>query len=210
MNMMSLIVDYIDTKRLGEPIFTSDIHEYVKKEIIDANPLVINEYINRYKKNNENFIRYKKGIYYKTKDTVFGKMTISKRDLIERFYLCDGDEVYGYETGPSFANIIGLTTQVPKDAYYVTNYYRTEKCSNCIKLIKPIISVTQENYKYLQVLDVILNKYDVNFEVRDPNKIIRSLIDEYKLDFELLLYYANFYKDKKIFQKIAQLAKYKK
>ena len=61
--IMDLITEYIDNIGNGYPIFTSDIHDYVLNEIEDAKPLVINEYINRYEKNNNNFVRYKKGIY---------------------------------------------------------------------------------------------------------------------------------------------------
>ena len=82
--IMELITEYIENAKIGYPIFTSDIHDYVLNEIEDAKPLVINEYINRYEKNNNDFIRYKKGIYYKCVDTVFGKTKIKQGELIRR------------------------------------------------------------------------------------------------------------------------------
>ena len=106
--IMDLITEYIDNIGNGYPIFTSDIHDYVLNEIADAKPLVINEYINRYEKNNNNFVRYKKGIYYKCVDTVFGKTKIKQGELIRRLYLEDDEEVYGYETGPSFMTKLGF------------------------------------------------------------------------------------------------------
>lgn len=205
--IMELIIKYIDNIGNGVPIFTNNIHDYVLNEIKDANPLVINEYINRYEKNNNNFVRFKKGIYYKCIDTFFGKTKIKQSELIKKLYLEDNGDVYGYETGPSFINRMGLTTQVPKYTYFATNKNRVEKCSNTIELVKPVVKVTKKNFKYLQILDVISNKYNIPFEVNNPNEIIRNVIDDNDLDFEKLLYYATFYKDSGIFKKIANLAR---
>lgn len=205
--IMELITEYIENAKIGYPIFTSDIHDYVLNEIEDAKPLVINEYINRYGKKHDDFIRYKKGIYYKCVDTVFGKTKIKYADLVKRLYLEDDNEVYGYETGPSLINNLGLTTQVPKYTYFATNKLQVDKVDNTIELVKPMIKVTKENFKYLQILDVISNKYDVPFEVDNPNQIIRDVIDDNNLGFEGLLYYATFYKDNGIYKKIANLAR---
>ena len=205
--IMELITEYIENAKIGYPIFTSDIHDYVLNEIEDAKPLVINEYINRYGKKHTDFIRYKKGIYYKCVDTVFGKTKIKYADLVKRLYLEDDDEVYGYETGPSLINNLGLTTQVPKYTYFATNKLQVDKVDNTIELVKPMVKVTKENFKYLQILDVISNKYGVPFEVDNPNEIIRDVIDDNNLGFEGLLYYATFYKDNGIYKKIANLAR---
>ena len=205
--IMDLINEYINNVNNGYPIFTSDIHEYVSKRIIDCNPLVINEYINRYEKNNTNFVRYKKGIYYKCTETFFGKTKIKQGELIKRLYLEDENEIYGYETGPSFIYRMGLTTQVPKYTYFATNKNRLDKCNNTIELVKPMVKITKHNFKYLQILDVISNKYNVPFEVDNPNEIIRNVIVNNNLGFEELLYYATFYKDNSIYKKIAFLAK---
>ena len=189
--IMDLITEYIDNIGNGYPIFTSDIHEYVLNEIKDAKPLVINEYINRYEKKHDNFIRYKKGIYYKCVDTVFGKTKIKYADLVKRLYIEDDKEIYGYETGPSLINNLGLTTQVPKYAYLATNKLQVDKVDDTIKLVKPVTKVTEKNYKYLQLLDIISNRFKVHIEVDDYNFIIRKEIDEMNLNFEQLLYYAN-------------------
>lgn len=205
--IMKLINEYIDNIDNGYPIFTSDIHNYVLNEIEDAKPLVINEYISRYENNNDNFMRYKKGIYYKCIDTFFGKTKIKQSELIRRLYLEDDKEVYGYETGPSFINRMGLTTQIPKFTYFATNKNRSDKCSNTIELVKPMVKVTKENFKYLQILDVISNKYGVPFEVDNPNEIIRNVIDDNNLNFEYLLFYAKYYNDKEIYKKITNLTR---
>ncbi len=43
--------------------------------------------------------------------------------------------------------------------------------------------------------------------INEYNEIIRNVIDDNKLEFEELLYYATFYKDNGIYKKIAYLAK---
>lgn len=205
--IMELITKYIETVKIGYPIFSSDIHNYVLNAIKDAKPLVINEYINRYEKKHDDFIRYKKGIYYKCVNTFFGKTKIKYADLVKRLYLEDEGEVYGYETGPSLINDLGLTTQVPKYLFIATNKLQVDKVNNSIKLVKPVTKVTKKNYKYLQVLDVISNKFKVNIEINDYNLILRKEIDKMNLNFEQLLYYANFYNDNEIYKKIAELAR---
>lgn len=205
--IMELVTEYIDAAKIGYPIFTSDVHNYVLKKSVDAKPLVINEYINRYKKTHDNFIRYKKGIYYKCVDTVFGKTLIKYADLVKRLYVENDEEVYGYETGPSLANNLGLTTQVPKYTYFATNKLQVDKVDNNIRLVKPVTKVTEKNYKYLQILDVISNKFKINIEVDNYKSIIRREIEEMHLEFEKLLYYAKFYNDNGIYKKIAELAR---
>ena len=66
-----------------------------------------------------------------------------------------------------------FSSEIPKNTYYATNKNRLEKCNNMIELVKPMVKVTKENFKYLQILDVISNKYNIEFEVDNPNKIIK-------------------------------------
>lgn len=88
---------------------------------------------------------------------------------------------------------MGLTTQVPKYAYYATNKNRTNKRFKLIKLVKPVVEITKENIKYLQILDIIQNKYKVPFEAKNPYAIIREVIENNNMEFEKLLYYSTFY-----------------
>ncbi|UKI14062.1 MAG: hypothetical protein L6V85_08120 [Clostridiales bacterium] len=69
-------------------------------------------------------MRYQKGIYYKTVHTPFGVAGIDTTELIKRTYLVNGDDVIGYESGPSYMNKIGLTTQMPNMTYIVTTRTR--------------------------------------------------------------------------------------
>ena len=199
MNIMDLIDRYVNNYEIGAPIYSNNICEFVLTcYYTKAN--VITEYINRYEEKHEDFIRYRKGIYYRAVKTPFGYSNINYNRLITDLYLNDNNNVYGYITGPSLANKIGLTTQLPKDEYIVTNNNRIVSDIDNIKLSKPVVEVTKDNYKILQVLDLLLNKNNVNYDCDNPNKLIYDYIIDNNIKFEGLLYYSKYYSKNVLFK----------
>lgn len=209
MTVMDCIGEYVNGVEYRVPIFTNDIYKYVEKRVPKVRKSVLNEYVIRYAKNNPEFVRYQKGIYYRTIVTPFGEAGISYVELIRRVYLLDGDEVVGYETGPSFMNKIGLTTQMPTHTYLATERARVIVAAHNdrLLLLKPITKVTKDNYRYLQFLDLLDNRMKVKIEAENYQEILRNYIDAYSLNFELLLRYARMYKNNKIYVRIAELAR---
>ena len=69
-----------------------------------------------------------------------------------------------------------------------------------IKLVKPVVTVTRDNYKILQVLDLLLNKNNVNYDCENPNKIIYDYINDNNIKFEGLLYYSKYYNKNVLFK----------
>jgi len=199
MNIIELIDKYVNKYDIGTPIYSKDICEYVLA-LYYTNVNVINEYINRYEEKHDDFIRYRKGIYYRAVKTPFGFSKIDYNKLINDLYLCDIDQVYGYISGPTLANKIGLTTQIAKEEYIVTNNNRVVSDIDNIKLIKPPVIVTRDNYKILQVLDLLLNKYDVYYDCENPNKVIYNYIIDNNINFENLLYYSKYYNKTVLFK----------
>ena len=199
MNIIDLIDKYVNKYNIGTPIYSKDICEYVSA-CYHTNVNVINEYINRYEEKHDEFIRYRKGIYYRAVKTPFGFSKIDYNKLINDLYLCDIDQVYGYISGPTLANRIGLTTQMAKEEYIVTNNNRVVSDIDNIKLIKPPVIVTRDNYKILQVLDLLLNKYDVYYDCENPNKVIYNYIIDNNINFENLLYYSKYYNKTVLFK----------
>ena len=66
--------------------------------------------------------RYDNGIYYIPKrDGLLGKSYLDLSLVIMRKYIQSKSEIYGYVTGESFANQLGLTTQMPAVIEVVTN-----------------------------------------------------------------------------------------
>ena len=199
MNIIELIDKYVNKYDIGTPIYSKNICEYVMG-LYYTNVNVINEYINRYEEKHDDFIRYRKGIYYRAVKTPFGFSKIDYNKLINDLYLCDIDQVYGYISGPTLANKIGLTTQMAKEEYIVTNNNRVVSDIDNIKLIKPPVIVTRDNYKILQVLDLLLNKYDVYYDCENPNKVIYNYIIDNNINFENLLYYSKYYNKNVLFK----------
>lgn len=207
MNYMIYIDEYISNIGYQIPIFTKDIYEYVKKYSDDVDPLLLNTYIKRYMEKNDFFVRYAKGIYYKTIHTPFGNAPINLKELYKMLFIYKGEDVIGYETGPSFMTKLGLTTQLSKKIYFATENHRNTIIKDYVELIKPVIDINKSNYKYLQILDVINNKFNVYFEVESPNDIIYKYIKNNDLTFEKLLYYAKYYNNTNLFLKIANIAR---
>ncbi len=209
MTIMECIVQYVDGQEDRVPIFTNDIYKYVEKNVPDIQKGVLNEYIVRYAKVNPNFIRYQKGIYYKTVKTPFGQAGIKYAELIKRVYIGDGEEIIGYETGPSYMNKIGLTTQISAHTYLATERQRATFSIEDTNLyfIKPVTGINKDNYRYLQFLDILENKMKVKIETENYKDILRNYIDKHLLNFEKLLAYARYYKNNNIYKGIAELAR---
>ena len=199
MNIMDLIEKYINKYDIGTPIYSNNICNYVIN-CFNTKLNIVTEYINRYEEKHDDFVRYRKGIYYRAKKTPFGYSPINYNKLIRDLYLNDSNNVYGYIGGPSLANKIGLTTQLPKDEYIVTNNNRIISDIENIKLVKPVVSITKDNYKILQVLDLLLNKNNVNYDCDNPNKVIYDYIIENNIRFESLLFYSKYYNKSVLFK----------
>ena len=105
--------------------------------------------------------RYDNGIYYIPKrDGLLGKSYLDPSMVIMRRYVQNKSEIYGYLTGISFANQLGLTTQVPAVIEIVTNHEASNGRmitvgSQRVRIKKPAITVSDSNAELLQLLDTI-------------------------------------------------------
>lgn len=126
--------------------------------------------------------RFKKGVYYRTKPTIFGNSRPNAGTLEAQLLTRRGQDIIGYETGLSLMNQLGLTTLVPKKREFATNSYRKQITSQHIVARKPVIRVDAVNFRYLQLLDMIrdLQKSPVDHE--NPKALLRAFVDKYKLD----------------------------
>ena len=136
-----------------------------------------------------------KGIYYIPNENVFGKMLLGNRQIIQYKYIMDKDgNVKGYVTGAKLFNEAHLTTQVPNIIDIATNecknFNKYENKNLNVIIRKPKIEINNENYKYLQLFDLIENKDNIGIEVDNPDEIIYNFIEENELDFEKIIKYA--------------------
>jgi hypothetical protein len=205
------IGDIIHRLPIGVPIYTENIAESLAKRFkIDLGKAkgLVNVNLKRIADDN-NLERYQKGIYYKAQKTPFGKTKLNPDYIARDMYICKNGRTIGYETGASFLNKIGLTTQIAKYKYYATNVFkqngsRVDKKLN-ILIRKPIVMVTDENYRYLQILDVIENKDKVSIDALHPEKIIFNYIKDNNLDFEKLVAYASKYYRKETLLRVGEI-----
>ncbi|MBQ3474571.1 MAG: hypothetical protein IJH20_00145 [Bacilli bacterium] len=214
MNIFQTVFEYIDKFPKDEPIFIEDIRDYVIKQCgVEENEKVkknINVIINRLK--NEGFIKAEyKGVYYKPVITIFGEMGLDSTRLRELKYISDRyGNIKGYMVGAKLYNQLGLTTLVPNVTDIVTNECKHHKQYDeklRTYITKPKIEINNENYKYLQFIDILENKDNINIEVDNANEIFYSIIQECKLDFEKLLKYIRETNSKKVLEKLLVLAR---
>ena len=215
MNCHSLVFCYIQNCEKNEPIFIEDIKEYIiqfykddEREKIFNN---VKEILNRL--NKENIIRTAyKGIYYIPKTNIFGEVPLPNNKIIQYKYLTDKlGNVKGYITGANLFNKVGLTTQVPNIIDIVTNECKNnnkyENKNLNVIIRKPKIEINKDNYKYLQLIDLIENKDNIYVEVDYMDEIIYNFIRDNDLQFEKILKYARETNSKAVIEKMVMLAR---
>ena len=147
--------------------------------------------------------RFDTGIYYLPKKSIFRSgSTLSVDTVIRKKYLMNGSRRCGYISGMLFANQLGLTTQVPAAYEIYTNKattdYRETRLSNLrIILRKPYVPVSDENFSYLQFLDLIKEVTDIS-EIQGK-ELTDRLLDYMKIkmiEFNSLEPFLPFYPDR--------------
>ena len=208
MNLRRCIDEFVAEAPLSEPMTTDEIYAYVLSKMPDVSKSNFNVSMQRYERKNPGLARYKKGVYYKKIDTPFGDSGINLEEMIRRTYLLDGDDVIGYERGPSLMNKLGLTTQIPGLVYLATMKVRCSRNDpkQFLSLSKPITTVNKENFRYLQFLDLLQNKEKVSVESDNPLPILKNLIDRYSLTYEKLIWYAHYFNSKEVYDALSHIA----
>lgn len=211
MNYNDILVNYIDKCPYDEPIFIEEIKDYFKKIVQDNFENVFKNiyvYINRLVKGKE-LSQFIKGVYYKPKKGVFGNKLLNINKVIEKKYICDENGIKGYFTGAYLFNKVGLTTQVPKEILIATNEcpngndYNNKNLGVTIR--KPKTLINEDNYKYLQLFDLLINKDNIKIEVDNEKEIIYKFIENNKLEFEKIFEYANKINNLKPIMKLYEL-----
>lgn len=213
MNYNNILIDYIDNYPFDEPIFIEDIKEYLRTKLgdnINFNHILKTTYvyINRLVKKGK-IVQFLKGIYYKPLKGIFGNKKLNINKVITKKYILDGNGQKGYYTGAFLFNKLGLTSQIPKDILIITNEcpnnndYNNKKLGVIIR--KPKIKINDDNYKYLQLFDVLNNKDNIYIEVDNEKEIIYKFIRDNELDFAKIFEFANITNNKSAIEKLYEL-----
>lgn len=135
--------------------------------------------------------RIQKGIYYKAKHTVFGKVRPDLDGYAVQLLTMQGEQVIGYVTGAAFMNRIGLTTLIPREIEIVSNQYRRVLPDGChVAAKRPAVQVNAENYRYLQLLDAIEVLNESHIDAENPYELIRAAAEECNIEPLDLIYHA--------------------
>lgn len=149
-----MLLEYLKQNyKTNEPIFVSDINLPVTDTNLRQMFKVLCD--------KGEIQRYDIGIYYlQGICRLKGGTGISASEVAKYKYISRNERVTGYYTGYTFANQLGLTSQVPFTIEIVSNQ-ASAKCREVsvrnqkIILRSPRTEVTNENYSVLQLLDLL-------------------------------------------------------
>ena len=116
--------------------------------------------------------QYDAEVYFIPKKTMLNSMVGPNADMVARYrFISKGDNVDGFYAGNTFANQIGISTQVPQVIEIVSNNVSDNGevliGNRRFAVRKPIVPITKENVHVLQMLDLLVkpNAYlDCSYE----------------------------------------------
>lgn len=150
-----MLKEYLEqTYGYNEPIFIREI------SLEGMNDNALRQYFKRMIKSGD-LARFDTGIYYLPKASrLLKKSYLDPMKVIMRKYIQNTTEIFGYFSGSTFANQIGLTTQMPATLEIVTMKEATKGRivtigPQTVRLKRPSVAVTSANAGLLQFLDAV-------------------------------------------------------
>ena len=104
--------------------------------------------------------RFSNGVYYFPTKMFFGDSLLNPRKVVQKRFLGNDGEVYGYIAGLSLLNQAGLSTQVPNMLELVTNNESTRVRDinvgpQRVRARRARTTITKQNANALQLLDLM-------------------------------------------------------
>lgn len=134
--------------------------------------------------------------YYIPTTTPFGKSLLNPRKVIEKKYISNNDEVYGFYTGLALLNSFGITTQMPNVIEVFTNNEATKArrvtINNQTIIVKRArTTINNSNYKEMMLLE-LFNLADVrSIDARATQKIV-DYMKQNNISIQGIMKYAKF------------------
>ena len=132
--------------------------------------------------------RAEKGLYYIPEKSIFGELPLSIKDFIQK-YLYIGEKRIGYITGVNLFNKYGLTTQLSNTLEIATNTRKNPREYQGIKIkfIQNKAPITEENIKYLEILDILKNLKNIpDSNIQENYTLMKEII--LKLAYEEIIF----------------------
>lgn len=146
---------------------------------ITDNLLALSKALSRMVKDNK-LEKIEKGVFYKPKNSKFGKISPNINEIVKKELEKDGD-ISGYITGINLYNKLGLTTQISNVIEIATNKRKVPKeiMGTKIKFIQVNLKVDKNNVNLLQILDAIKSiKKIPDSNLNENYKILKYKISE--------------------------------
>lgn len=134
--------------------------------------------------------------YYIPTTTPFGKSLLNPRKVIEKKYISNKGEVYGFYTGLALLNSFGITTQMPNVIEVFTNNEATKSrrvtINNQTIIVKRArTTINNSNYKEMMLLE-LFNLADVrSIDARATQKIV-DYMKQNNISIQGIMKYAKF------------------
>lgn len=190
---MSLYDYLLDAYGYNEPFFSSEIEfeNYSK-------PWIYKELSNLCAE--DKIIKFEKGVYYVPKQTLLGYSMISPSKVIEKKYIKSGEKIFGYYSGQTILNKIGLSTQMPN----ITEIYTNNESSKVrdinvgkqkVRLRRSRVAITESNVAVLCFFE-IMNLLPGNSIEDQDREILSRYIKENNIQRKDITAYAPMFPDK--------------
>lgn|SRR5690606_11391240 len=172
--------------KASQPFFLKDLYA----QFPEINEGTIRESVRRLL-NEEKILKAKNGVYeLPNPNRVLKSHVVNTANVVEQTYIKDNkNNIIGYRSGINFANMLGLTSQTASvEVVYsnvVSNRKREIKLNKSRLIINaPRVEVTNENYKLLQVLDLLteFEKYS-EYDLKQVELKLLSYISNIKLSY---------------------------
>lgn len=134
--------------------------------------------------------------YYIPTTTPFGKSLLNPRKVIEKKYISNKGEVYGFYTGLALLNSFGITTQMPNVIEVFTNNEATKSrrvtINNQTVIVKKArTTINNSNYKEMMLLE-LFNLADISsIDARATQKIV-DYMKQNNISVQGIMKYAKF------------------
>lgn len=191
-----MLLEYLlKNYKTNEPIFMSDID----LPISDTNLRGLFKSLC----DSEDIYRFDNGIYYLKNKNRFNDEKEITSDLVAKYkYLSRNGKTFGYTSGYTFANKLGLSSSFPLAIEITTNNtsskYREVEINNLkIILRKPKVEVNKDNVYILQLLD-LLKDYDlyIDDDIVNAPEILKLFIRKNRISRNEIDKYLSYYPDK--------------
>lgn len=145
-------------------------------------------------------VRFETGIYYIPKTNKFGTVIFNQSKIVDKKYIKDGEQVFGYYSGTELEYRLGLTKVKPNTIVIYTNGETTRMRrvmvgSQRIILRKPRTKIDKYNASVLCFLE-LMNGIDTETLDEYKRKLISDYITENRITQRQITKYIPFFPDK--------------